>query len=145
MMRKTSWALSLLLLAASPGAALASPKHDAAVEAIIAQSLVERGAYLACADLAPDSMMTEENLTSGWHFDLQDTATELREAGYDEAYVETLVERSDLAKATPHFADHDQQVAFCGTLGAWEDRLDKLMNITPQTKVAELLRQRKAE
>jgi hypothetical protein len=112
------------------------------VEAILSEALLERGAFAACAEIAPDKQEAVEHVTASWRADLQDTADLLRGSGYDDGYVDALVARSDLSKATPRFADPAQLTAYCGTLGDWQERLADFKNIVPQESIGRLLKRR---
>ena len=143
MFRSSRWAALLLSVVAFSGPATAQAvKRDPAVEAILSEALVERGAFAACARIAPNKAQPVEQVATSWQLDLNDTAKLLRRSGYDAGYVEALVVRSDLDTATPRFSAPAQLAAYCGTLGDWQERLADFKNIVPQESIDRLLKRR---
>jgi hypothetical protein len=100
------------------------------VDAVMARSALERGAFLACARSSNDKESIEA-LTLGWNADLKDSAALLREKAYDEAYVGALATRFNLETAVPAFANVAGATKFCAMLGDWKQRYFSLLFSSP--------------
>ena len=111
-------------------AAVAAPADTSTVDAIMARSALERGAFLACARGTNDKESIEA-LTLGWNADLKDSAKLLRENGYDDAYVGALATRFNLESAVPTFANVAAATKFCAMLGDWKQRYFSLLFSSP--------------
>jgi hypothetical protein len=131
--------LGAVLLA---GAAVAQPSGNSqadVVEQILTRSVLERGAFLACARL-DQSRETADTLVRDWQRDLADATSLLRSFGYPDADIRALTERYDIEKAAPKFSDLAALGAYCGVLGDWRARWVRLLIMLPQDELRRVLK-----
>jgi hypothetical protein len=123
---------------APPSDLRAAEDHNFA-DGIIARSLLERGAFVACAGNEGDKQNVE-TITRAWKLDLEDSAKVLREAGYADDYIRALGERFSLDKVTPKFDDQAKAALYCAMLGDWRDRMFRLNYMLPQMELSRRLK-----
>ncbi len=123
------------------GSSLAQQRTpDMVVAAVLARSLLERAAFHACAPLKPEPAQTVEFVVRTWSLDTRDTAKFLQTAGYPESYVQSLMARLDLQKATPKFSDRAALASYCEILGDWLTRLEVYQYAVPQLELQKALK-----
>ncbi len=125
--------LSAMLVIAFFSCAANSAENRSLVESIMVRALLERGAFLACAQMDNDKEAIDA--TRGWNADLADTAKLLRESGYAEDYVGKLAGRFTLETGTPKFADPAALAKFCAMLGDWKTRYSQLLALFPSIEI----------
>jgi hypothetical protein len=111
-----------------------SAENRSMVESIMVRALLERGAFLVCAQKDNDKEAID-GLTRGWNADLADTAKLLRESGYPEDYVAKLAGRFSLETATPKVSDPAALTKFCAMLGDWKTRYLQLLALFPSIEI----------
>lgn len=130
-------ALGATLLAVAATAQSDSTRET--VEQVLTRAVLERGAFLACARL-DQSRQTADMLVRSWQLDLADAATILRAVGYTNAEIRALMERYDVEKASPRFADLHALAAYCSVLGDWRTRWTQLLIFIPKDELRRVLR-----
>ena len=126
--------LSAMLVIAFFSCAANSAENRSLVESIMVRALLERGAFLACAQNDNEKEAIDA-LTRRWNADLADTAKLLRESGYAEDYVGRLAGRFTLETGTPKFADPVAPAKFCAMLGDWKTRYSQLLALFPSIEI----------
>jgi hypothetical protein len=142
-MRFLLWRLMVATLGgtllAGAAAAQSSRNHRDLVDEILTRAVLERGAFLACARL-DQSRETAQTLVRGWEVDLADAGTALRALGYTDADIRGLIERYNIEKAAPKFADLAALADYCMVLGDWRERWTRLRISIPKVELRRVLR-----
>jgi hypothetical protein len=113
---------------------------DMVVEAVLTRALAERAAFHACAPLQAEPDASVEFVVRTWNLDMGDTAKFLRETGYPDGYIQHLLTRLDLQKATPKFSSRAELKSYCAMLGDWFDRLSVYQYAIPQHELQRALK-----
>ncbi|WP_045834800.1 hypothetical protein [Hyphomicrobium sp. 99] len=134
-------AAAIIAAVASQTSAFAEPKVGRDyIDSLLTRALLERGAMIACAGIENDAKLIEVLITS-WHKDAAGSAKLLREVGYPDDYIEALMARLDIEKATPKFPDRTALITYCNALGDWKLRWEMYMIAAPQFEIKRALDQ----
>jgi len=109
------------------------------IEGVLTRSLLEVGAFRACATFAKEDQMVSD-LTRLWPLDVADAMDVLRKAGYPEDYTSALAKRLNIENATPRIGDRSALEGFCKTLGDWTTRRAMFFNAIPRVELWRLFK-----